>query len=184
MEIWSKIFLKGLNDQRIEIRDETRKGISVKNAVGQAYAYRAMCYLDLARLYEPKQNTLAPVSDDVLGLTVPIVDEYTDEEIAKNNPRATREDLYEFIFSDLETAQEYLAGAGNSYNQPTLGAVYGMYARAYLELGAADDKVNKSAYAKAAEYARKAITVSGKTPHQNDTRLPVQHRWRNPQKRR
>jgi len=145
-----------------EITEDTDP--TVKNAVGQAYAYRAMCYLDLARLYEPKQNTLAPVSDDVLGLTVPIVDEYTDEEIAKNNPRATREDLYEFIFSDLKTAQEYLAGAGNSYNQPTLGAVYGMYARAYLELGAADDKVNKSAYAKAAEYARKAIAASGKTP--------------------
>ena len=25
--------------------------------LGQAYAYRAMCYLDLARLYEPKENS-------------------------------------------------------------------------------------------------------------------------------
>ena len=136
----------------------------VRNAAGQAYAYRAMCYLDLARLYEPKQNALAPVDSEILGLTVPIVDENTDEEIAKYNPRASREDLYDFIFSDLETAEDYLDDAGNSYNQPTLGAIYGMYARAYLELGAADDKVNASAYAKAAEYARKAIEVSGKTP--------------------
>ncbi len=145
-----------------EITEETDQ--TVINALGQAYAYRAMCYLDLARLYEPKQNDLAPVNDDILGLTVPIVDENTDETVAKNNPRATREDLYDFIFSDLETAETYLAKAGNSYNQPTLGAIYGMYARAYLELGAADDKVNASAYAKAAEYARKAITVSGKSP--------------------
>ena len=137
---------------------------TVLNALGQAYAYRAMCYLDLARLYTPKQNALAPVSADVLNLTVPIVDENTDEVKAKNNPRATIEELYEFILSDLETAAGYLAGAGNSYNQPTLGAIYGMYARAYLELGAAYDKVDKKAYAEAAKYARKAIEASGKTP--------------------
>ena len=82
---------------------------TVLNALGQAYAYRAMCYLDLARLYTPKQNALAPVSADVLNLTVPIVDENTDEEKAKNNPRATIEELYEFILSDLETAAGYLA---------------------------------------------------------------------------
>ena len=145
-----------------EITGETDP--TVVNAVGQAYAYRAMFYLDLARLYEPKQNMLAPVSEEVLGLTVPIVDENTDEEIAKNNPRAKREDLYEFIFSDLAKAEKYLATAGTVYNQPTVGAVYGLYARAYLELGAADDKVNTAAYKKAAEYARKAITTSGKTP--------------------
>ena len=137
---------------------------TVINALGQAYAYRAMCYLDLARLYTPKQNNLAPVGEDILNLTVPIVDEYTDEEMAKNNPRATVEELYAFILSDLEKAEGYLANAGNSYNQPTLGAVYGMYARAYTELGAAFDKVDASSYRKAAEYARKAITASGKTP--------------------
>ena len=145
-----------------EVTEDTDQ--TVINALGQAYAYRAMCYLDLARLYTPKQNTLAPVSEDLLGLTVPIVDEFTDEEKAKNNPRASIEELYEFIMSDLEKAENYLAGAGNSYNQPTLGAVYGMYARAYLELGAAYDKVSATDYRKAAEYARKAITASGKTP--------------------
>ena len=137
---------------------------TVINALGQAYAYRAMCYLDLARLYTPKQNTLAPVSEEVLGLTVPIVDEFTDEIKAKNNPRASIEELYEFILSDLEKAEGYLASAGTSYNQPTLGAVYGMYARAYLELGAAYDRVSAPDYRKAAEYARKSITASGKTP--------------------
>lgn len=145
-----------------EVTEDTDQ--TVINALGQAYAYRAMCYLDLARLYTPKQNTLAPVSEDLLGLTVPIVDEFTDEEKAKNNPRASIEELYEFIMSDLEKAENYLAGAGNSYNQPTLGAVYGMYARAYLELGAAYDKVSATDYRNAAEYARKAITASGKTP--------------------
>ena len=137
---------------------------TILSALGQAYAYRAMCYLDLARLYEPKDNALAPISEEIKGLTVPIVTELTTEKEAKYNPRATREDMYEFIFSDLEKAEEYLNAADNSYARPTLGAVYGMYARAYLELGAADDKINRGYYKKAGEYARMAIETSGKTP--------------------
>ncbi len=137
---------------------------TILSALGQAYAYRAMCYLDLARLYEPKDNALAPVSEDIKGLTVPIVTELTTEAEAKFNPRAERSDMYDFIFSDLEKAEEYLSAADNSYTRPTLGAVYGMYARAYLELGAADDKINRGYYKKAGEYARMAIETSGKTP--------------------
>ena len=140
-----------------------------KNALGQAYAYRAMCYLDLARLFEPKDNVLAPISDAIRGLTVPIVKEDITEEIAKFNPRAPREEMYEFIFSDLEKAAEYLANSSKVYNVPTLGAVYGMYARAYQELGGTyyelgDKAKANSNYTQAAKYARMAITTSGKTP--------------------
>jgi hypothetical protein len=151
-----------------EITGETDP--TVVNAVGQAYAYRAMFYLDLARLYEPKQNMLAPVSEEVLGLTVPIVDENTDEEIAKNNPRAKREDLYEFIFSDLAKAEKYLATAGTAYNQPTVGAVYGLYARAYLELGAADDKDRRVQNGHDPLRFRGKIHVAGGV-HQGDIQL-------------
>ena len=142
---------------------------STKNALGQAYAYRAMCYLDLARLFEPKDNVLAPVPDAIKGLTVPIVKEDITEDLAKFNPRAPREEMYEFIFSDLALAAEYLKNSGNTYNVPTLGAVYGMYARAYQELGGTyyelGDKAKSDAnYGEAAKYARLAITTSGKTP--------------------
>lgn len=150
-----------------EIDADTDK--TVRSAVGQAYAYRAMCYLDLARLYEPKQNKLVPVSDKILGLTVPVVKEDITEEEAKNNPRATREEMYEFIFSDLAKAEEYLDASINTYNVPTVGSVYGLYARAYQELGGTYHELgNKSKsdenYLKAAEYARKAIETSGRTP--------------------
>ena len=150
-----------------EIDDETDK--TVRNAVGQAYAYRAMCYLDLARLYEPKQNELAEVPETVMGLTVPIVKEDITEDEAKKNPRATREQMYEFIFSDLALAEKYLDATMNTYNSPTVGAVYGMYARAYQELGGTYHELGNKAqadanYLKAAEYARKAIEVSGRTP--------------------
>ena len=145
-----------------EVTDETDQ--TVINALGQAYAYRAMCYLDLARLYEPKDNKYAPVGEEIKGLTVPIVTEDTTEEIAKYNPRADREQMYDFIFSDLQMAEKYLSATDNSYTNPTLGAVYGMYARAYVELGAADDKIDRNAYEKAYEYADLAIKTSGKTP--------------------
>ena len=141
-----------------EVTDETDP--MIVNVLGQAYAYRAMCYLDLARLYEPKDNKLAPVGENIKGLTVPIVTENTTETDAKYNPRATREQMYDFIFSDLQMAEKYLNASDNSYTNPTLGAVYGMYARAYVELGAADDKIDRSAYEKAYEYADLAIKTS------------------------
>ena len=146
-----------------EVTDDTDP--STVSLLGQAYAYRAMFYLDLARLYEPKQNKILPISADIEGLTVPIITEATTEEDAFENPRASREDMYEFILSDLETAIGYLDAADKTYTRPTVAAVYGLMARAYLELGAPDDEVrNKEAYRKAAKYAELAISTSGKTP--------------------
>ena len=148
-----------------------------RRVLGQAYAYRAMFYIDLARLYEPKTNKYTTITSEMMGLTVPIVTENTTEEIAKNNPRATREEMYQFIFSDLQKAEEYLADAAESYTTPGLTAVYGLYARAYLELGATyaeyPDQVpapeeydmdSARAYAEAARYARLAINRGMHSP--------------------
>lgn len=128
--------------------------------IGQAYAYRAMCYLDLARLYEPKENKYSDVTG-ILGLTVPIVTEKTTELEGRNNPRATHDQIYEFILSDLAQAENFLEGKSYDFTHPGKAAVYGLYARTYLEMGAAG---KAGAYAKAAEYARKAISESGCTP--------------------
>ena len=149
-----------------EVTEETEP--SLVNALGQAYAYRAMCYLDLARLFEPKKNNYTDVSN-VLGLTVPIVKEDITEETAKYNVRASRDSMYNFIFSDLAMAEKYLDSSKTTYNSPTVGSVYGMYARAYQELGGTyyelGEKLQSDAYyIKAADYARKAIQKSGKTP--------------------
>ena len=138
--------------------------------LGQAYAYRAMCYLDLARLYEPKENNYTDVSD-ILRLTVPIVKEGTSEHQAKDNPRATREELYSFILSDLAMAQAYLASSSSAYTLPTVAAVYGLFARTYLEMGYWDGDVD--AFSEAARYARMAISTSGKT-------VLTQEQWEDP----
>ena len=135
---------------------------NLKRALGQAYLYRALCYLDLARLYEPKENEYTDVSK-VLGLTVPIVTETTTVKQLQNNPRAPREKMYEFILSDLANAEEYLKDQAHTYTYPTLPAIYALYARAYLEMGYWGEGDNE-ALKNAAEYARKAITESGCTP--------------------
>ena len=160
-----------------EVTEDTSE--SAKSALGQAYTYRAMYYLDLARLYEYKPNNILATDQSLLGLTVPIVKEDTDEEKAKNNARATREELYTFIIQDLKKAEEYLKDGLNSYTAPGIAAVYGLYARLYLELGAtyADPEqastyeipatwtlTSSEAYEKAAYYARKVIDMKLHTP--------------------
>ena len=144
-----------------------------RNIVGQAHAYRALYYLDLARMYEPKPNETLMPDASILGLTVPIVTENTTEEEAKHNPRATREEMYKFILSDLQKAEEFLKDASDSYTAPGLTAVYGLYARAYIELGATYkemgnpgnwDMTSLKAYEQAAKYARLAINTGNRTP--------------------
>ena len=144
---------------------ETEESIQLRDILGQAYAYRAMCYFDLARLYEPKVNDYTDVSA-VLGLTVPIVDENTTIEQTKNNPRQPRDKMYEFIFGDLNKALELLNPSDVTFSRPTVNAVYGMLARVYLELGYSDDPAfpRKEMFTKAAEYARKLIDEGGFSP--------------------
>ncbi len=160
-------WIKQANQIIASIDPETAESEQIPGYLGQAYAYRAMCYLDLARLYEAKEVIGVDgyeVPESILGLTVPIVDESTTEEESMNNPRVPREELYEFIFSDLEKAGKYLEGTNYDYSKPTLAAVYGMYARAWLEKGYWVEGGDRTAFEKAAEYARLAITESGRTP--------------------
>jgi len=147
--------------------------------LGFAYAYRAMFYLDLVRLYEFKENkyTSAP---ELIGLGVPVVLPQTTEAQAKNNPRAKVSDIYdEVIFPDLDLSQSLLS----NYTAPSkysisLAAVYGLKARAFLERATAigqagDEALSEEYYEKASEYARKAINTSACEPL-------TQQQWEDP----
>lgn len=162
------MFIKSANDVIGALADESNASELQLQYKGMAYAYRAWQYLNLARIYEYKAPTDPAVKGsykpegDIAGLTVPIVTESTTLEESKNNPRVKVEDLYKFIFDDLDKAETLLA----NYTEqnplfPSLGVVYGLKARAYLERGTAGEA---GAYAKAAEYADKAIAASGCTP--------------------
>lgn len=146
-------WIKTCNDIISSVLSAGEPNATTAVIVGKAYAYRAYFYLDLARLYEFKQNKYTS-RPDVEGLTVPIVDENVSEDDAANNPRVKSEDMYKFIIGDLDKAAGYLADATVSVAEPSIDLVNGLYARAYLEMGA---NGTEGAYAKAAEYAQKVI---------------------------
>ena len=121
--------------------------------LGAAQAYRALAYLDLAQMYEflPNEMTTGVNSDsiDVTYYTVPIVDENTTEDDARNNPRVHRDSMAVFILNDLNNAEENIKNFNiASKIVPHLDAVYGLKARAYMWLGD---------YENAKKYARLAI---------------------------
>lgn len=144
-------------------------------ALGIAKAFRAMCYLDMARMYDPlpakapDRPSYESELEAVKGLTVPIVREGATLEQLENNPRATREEMFNFILSDLTDAESLLADyQPASKNMPSQAVVYGLLARTYLWLGGFEETyegfvTGTEAYKKAAEYARKAINASGCT---------------------
>lgn len=121
-----------------------------KAGAGIAYAMRAMFYMDLARMYAPKTY-----AEDKNSPTVPKITEKAVEDMY-NNPRMTNEEIFAFILSDLDKAEEYIAGykRADKYT-PDLSVVYGLKARAYLTMA---DWPNAEKYAKLAQQGYTEMT--------------------------
>lgn len=120
----------------------------MKEGAGIALSLRAMFYMDLARMF---QYTYKGNEDKI---TVPIVTEKTLD--YANNPRATNVAIWDFILSDLNRAESYLA----DYNRadvytPNINVVYGLKARAYLTM---EDFINAEKYAKLAQVGYSPLT--------------------------
>ena len=138
--------------------------------LGNGLAFRAMYYLDMAQMYEflPSDvfpaGTKNPSGNDVTNLTVPIVREGMTEAEARNNPRATREKMAEFILGDLNKAEQYISNSPFNGNKaiPDLACVYGLKARCYMWLAGDGTGQNTTEYlTKAKENARLAINLGG-----------------------
>ena len=110
---------------------------------GIAYAMRAFFYMDLARLFAQESCVKNPES-----VSVPIVTESTSLDDLSYNPRATNTDMWNFIISDLDKAEKYLEGyKRKDVYTPDQSVVFGLKARAYLEMGK---------WSEAVTYAQKA----------------------------
>ncbi|MCD8313539.1 MAG: RagB/SusD family nutrient uptake outer membrane protein [Bacteroidales bacterium] len=119
--------------------------------LGIAYCMRAMFYMDLARLYSQKTYT-----QDLTSETVPIVTETTTTDDLFVNPRATNEEIWSFIMSDLDRAEDYIADYSRpDKTTPDLSVVYGMKARAYLTM---EDWPNAELYARKAQEGYTLLT--------------------------
>ncbi|WP_444365718.1 RagB/SusD family nutrient uptake outer membrane protein [Prevotella sp.] len=167
--LWNSYYkyVQSANEMIKAVPDEANVSDAVKGMKGAGYAFRAMLYLDMARCWEylPTDATSNINADgnDVLHLTVPIIDENSTEESIKNNPRVTREKMAEFILGDLKKAEELIPNLEpSSRTLPHLDCVYGLLARYYMWL---ED------YPKAYEFASKAINETNTTPITEDQGL-------------
>lgn len=125
--------------------------------LGQAYALRAMMYLDLVRMYANKTYAA-----DKNAETVPMVTEATSYK-NNDNPRMTNEKAFEFILSDLDKAETYLANyQRDDVYTPDLSVVYGLKARAYLTM---EDWANAEKYAKLAMAGYNVMSAADYTSH-------------------
>jgi tetratricopeptide (TPR) repeat protein len=139
--------IKAANDI-LSSTDSTSTDATVSAYIGQAKACRAFAYLNLAPYFQYRYATSADKP------CVPIVTPYTSD--FTNNPRATVKQIYDLIVSDLTDACKRLEGYSRDDKSFVNQAVaYGLLARAYLNMGE---------YAKAAEYAKKAIDTTDAKP--------------------
>lgn len=148
--IWKTFYnhLKAANNVLKLIAADTEDS-SLKVYRGQALAARAYDYLNLVQIY---QFTYAGHEN---SLAVPIVTETMTDEDMQNNPRATVQQVYDQIMSDLNTAADLLTGYDNGSNKDQIdeAVVYGLRARANLLM---------QKWADAAKDAERAI--AGGTP--------------------
>lgn len=120
--------------------------------LGQARAVRAYCYSILAQLYQFTYN-----AENASKPCVPIVHESLTAEQQVANPRASLQEVYDFIMADLNYAVAALDGWARADKAAADQAVaYGLRARVNMLLGN---------YADAAEDAKMAIQVSGAQPY-------------------
>ncbi|MBR2945723.1 MAG: RagB/SusD family nutrient uptake outer membrane protein [Bacteroidaceae bacterium] len=125
--------------------------------LGGGYAFRALLYLDMARMFEflPTDVTdgVNEHGNNVVGLTCPIISEKMSTADAANNSRADHAKMAAFIEEDLNLAEKYIVNLNERANNtlPDLACVYGLKARLYMW---------NEDYENAAIYARKAIDAS------------------------
>lgn len=132
--------------------DEKTEDPTLKANLGQARAVRAYCYTILAQLY---QFTYLGGNQD--KPCVPIIHEKLTADQLANNPRATVQQVYDFVLSDLNYAISALDGFVRADKGAADQAVaYGLRARVNMLVGN---------FAEAAEDAKLAIQVSGAQPY-------------------
>ncbi len=143
-----------------------------KQFLGSAIAFRALHYLDAARMYEflPNDGTssINEAGNDVLNLTYPIgySKEFTDDK-TKVLRRATKDEMAAYILSELNEAESWLEdGASTDKEMVSKEVIDGLRARLYMWT---ED------YANAMQYAAKVIESNKHT-------VLTESEWLDPQK--
>lgn len=168
-------WIKTVNDI-IGLIDPNTDDATLQSYLGIAYAYRALFYHELTQLFAYKTPgspsdgyTYTQPTSDITNLAVPIVTDKTTPEEGADNPRATVDECYDLILSDLAAAEKYLTGFSRTDKiQPDVATIYAMYAQVYLSLASRASESTKytnesELWQQAAKYAQQAIQTSGCT---------------------
>lgn len=122
--------------------DEESEDPEVQAMIGEAHALRAFAYLNLAPYFQVSYTS----SEDAKNL--PCVPLLTVDSDPYNNPRATLQEVYDQILSDLDTAIEKLDGwKRTDKSRIDQQVAYGLRARAYLNMGMWSDAAADAAIA-------------------------------------
>ncbi|MCH5247973.1 MAG: RagB/SusD family nutrient uptake outer membrane protein [Muribaculaceae bacterium] len=139
--------------------------VSLYDGLGQAYAMRALFYMDIAQMYAPQTYRANP---DAPSCTY--ISEKTTAEESTHNPRKTNREIFELIIEDLDNAEQYIAGYKRSdITTPDISVVYGLKARAYLIMG---DWANAEKYAKQAQQGYSMMTAAQYTSKDDGFNTP------------
>lgn len=127
--------IRQLNKDIRLLKLRQKKTTSINPLLGELLVLRANYYLDAARMYEflPNDKTSSVNADgnDVLGLTIPIIDGAVDRD-SVHVPRANRAAMSDYIMQDLNMAQNLVEKQASVSSAPTLAVVYGLKARLCL----------------------------------------------------
>lgn len=134
-----------------------------------ALGYRALVYIDMARMYEFLPNEKFKTNAegaDIEGLTVPWVSDKTTPAEAANNPRIPRQEMFNHILADLDEAEQNIDKLPSTQGGtlPDKSCILGLKARLYMWV---ED------YANAEKYARLAISAASVKPYTEARALSV-----------
>lgn len=122
-DLWPGIY-RTIEQANIVISNMENSSLSNKDVVlGQAYLIRGIAYFDLVRLFGGVPIKNAPTSLENM-----------------NQPKASKEQVYDLILSDLERAKELLPEDYSNYrsDRPLKWAAYGYKAKVYMQLAGQD----------------------------------------------
>lgn len=125
-----------------------------KKRVGEVYFARALAFSELIRIFcEPM--TTANANTENMGICLAMT--YSDD--VPMVKRSTLLESYNQVLSDLKQAEENIPAARTVADNPyfSLGAVYALQARVYLNMGMGDLSIKKDN-----EYLKKSVEAAGK----------------------
>lgn len=97
----------------------------VDNLKGQALVFRAISFLDAVQIWSPAYDKATASTDK--GIPLRLNSDFNEKSV-----RASVEESYARIISDLEEAVQLLPASQISVNRPSKAAAYGLLARTYL----------------------------------------------------